>query len=64
MKILTIIIIAAALSGCAIPIPPSGDRMGEYGTINIGVKYTPSEKTAGYVSDIFGDSKTIKKEVK
>ena len=31
------------LSGCAIPIPPSGDRMGELGTVTIQVGYVPNQ---------------------
>jgi hypothetical protein len=35
--------VALILMGCAIPIPPSGDRMGEIGTITVQVGYTPKQ---------------------
>jgi outer membrane protein assembly factor BamE (lipoprotein component of BamABCDE complex) len=37
------IAVALILSGCAIPIPPSGEKMGELGTITIQVGYVPNQ---------------------
>lgn len=42
-------LIVTALAGCAIPIPPTGQDLGKYGTVHVGIKYVPSETTADYV---------------
>jgi hypothetical protein len=39
-----------ALSGCALPIPPSGPDMGKYGTVYLTPRYEPNALTAPYIN--------------
>jgi hypothetical protein len=46
MRILFTLFVCLALTSCiSIPIPPSGDKMGDYGRVEIGIKikYIPNE---------------------
>ena len=47
MRILLTLIVCLALTSCiSIPIPPSGDKMGDYGRVEIGIKirYIPNDQ--------------------
>jgi hypothetical protein len=47
MRILFTLFVCLALTSCiSIPIPPSGDKMGDYGRVEIGIKirYIPNDK--------------------
>jgi hypothetical protein len=49
----TLILLLAAvmtLTGCAIPIPPSGPDLGKYGFVRVGVTYEPNALTTPYLS--------------
>ena len=46
MKIILTFIVSALLTSCvSIPIPPSGDKMGDYGRVQISLKirYIPND---------------------
>ena len=40
-----VLTVAILLSGCAIPIPPSGEAAGKYGTLYITPRYEPNYLT-------------------
>lgn len=47
MKFLLAILLATILCSCVnIPIPPTGDKMGDYGRVEIGIKirYIPNDQ--------------------
>ena len=62
-KITAKLIVCLALTSCvSVPIPPIGDKIGEYGKvqISVNVKYLPPEKQIDWFNPIIPQPKLYK----